>query len=795
MIPDGLRKVWRALSGTVPLVPLTDAYDRFDFHQRIGQDEWSPALRTEVLRALEPCIAVRPGWSFGLEALEGEEEPEDSVASVLSFDCELEANQALPTMLDGLRGRADWETILVDLAFDLSGLLRRALDLHAALDAASNDHDPSYIEHPSIEPHNQNRDFHGWTSLIELVREAFDALTDCNLESARSLAGSWIGVPYPLFRRLLLYAARRSSVLEPVALLDTINGDPGRWVWSVETQVELFRTLPWLWEGINAGGRESLLSVVLQGPPREMFRPDLATRDWAEIRDHSTWERLARLNRARELVGEAEECLAQIEGEHHTWRLTGGDREDFPTWMESGWGLPTDFSVESMLALRDDELIQVLKEHQANREGSLDTWRQAAQEDRPRAIRLLGRLRQDRFLDVEVWARGLSALRGLGDDATLCDGALRLLEELPRRLLADPRIVRSVADAVQSLSEEASSAFHSRLLSIWDTALAASFNIPGRETDERVSDAINHPTGILVEAVLLVLRSRPLGRNAGIDEDVRERLERVTDAPGMQARLGRVIVASRLALLHDLDALWARRNIVPRLDWSDPEEAIGAWQGFLWSPWVRPSLWDEIKVQFLGTFDHLDVLSRCRASLAGILASISIEGEDAISALEAGECLRRLDDGGREDVAMWIFQKLRGAGTRATDLWREQIQPWLLAAWPREPHLHGRGASERLAMAATLADEAFAEAAVSVGPLVGQVERGDMILRALREKGFIESAPAECLELVASLTPDEPQPWFGGLRNFLDQVRRVSPGLEDDQRFLRLYRIAVRAGL
>ncbi len=628
-LPPGLRKVWLALTGSLPLRGGQGAYGRLGFHGRIGREEWSPMLRAELIQALSPCLKIRPSWASPVEVLDGEE-PEDggpTVGSILSFDCELEAGQSLRVMLKELRARPDWTTILADLAFDLTALLRRAVEIHAALDRASEDYDPTYIQHPSIAPHARKPSLHGWTTLIGLAREAYEVLTRLDPERTRGLIGAWRAVPYPVFRRLFLYAARQGGLVEAAQVLQILRADPRKWVWAVSTRVEFFACLPWLWENLDATGREVVVSMLLEGPPRAMFRADLRTDEWEEVRDHSTWERLARLRRAGvALQGAAAERLRQIEEDHPAWRLTGAEHEDFPTWIETGWGLPTDFRVEALLGLGDNEILQVLQRHQQNRGGLLDAWRRAVEQDRARGVGLLGRLLQDGYLEPEVWSQGLSALHELGEDSGLRELVLGLLERLPTELIRDDRIVRPVVSALHAASDKVEDTLRPRVLAVWDAVLPLALSIATMNSNERVTDAINHPTGVLAEALFLVLRSRSVERGRGIEDKVRARLEQVIAAQGNAARLGRVIVASRLPLLHDLDPEWTQDQVIPLFDWSNPEEAMGAWQGYLWSPWLRPPLWAAIKDHFLAAFDHVTALGGWKENLAALLASISIGG-------------------------------------------------------------------------------------------------------------------------------------------------------------------------
>jgi hypothetical protein len=329
----------------------------------------------------------------------------------------------------------------------------------------------------------------------------------------------------------------------------------------------------------------------------------------------------------------------------------------------------------------------------------------------------------------------------------------------------------------------------------WDAVFGHALSVEARRTEERVTDAINHPAGVLAEALFEVLRSRPLERNMGIADDVRLRLEHIVAADGPAASLARVIVGSRLPLLHDLDPEWTRRMVLPRFDWLNPDEAQGAWQGFLWSPWVGPSLWVDLKPHFLAACDHVDALGRSAPNLAALLASVAIEGGNALPEPEARECLRKVGAEGRQNVAAWLWQKLRQAGTQAPALWRDSIGPWLTKAWPLEPGLRDPRTSERLAWAATLTRDLFPEAVHVLKEVVGRIQHAHMLLDEMRKNEFATTAPEACLELLNAVTPDQPAPAFGPLRDFLEGLLGVKPALADDPRFLRLHNIAIQSGL
>ena len=472
-------------------------------------------------------------------------------------------------------------------------------------------------------------------------------------------------------------------------------------------------------------------------------------------------------------------------------------------------------------------------EHLSHREPLLQTWHAAAQRDPARAIRVLDRLREEGHFDAPIWSHGLAALVELPGDPGLRDEALGLLERLPHCLLREQDVVRSLAMVFHALCQGASEANHSRVLAVWDWAFAASTKVPVKDREvpivdrvpkniyevidwskarERASaegsneplvgdhptadEAINHPSGLLTEGVLIALRSREPERNGGLEGDVRTRLERVIATSGDAARLGRILVARGLPLLYDTDRAWARQWVVPLLRWKHREEEAGAaWRGFLRSVHVWPSLWEDIKGSFFETFDHLAALGEAQATLAAVLAEVCMEWPNAMTASEAARCLRKLDDAERGFVALRIREMLKGAEARAPNLWRKRAQPWLESSWPTEPACRGPAATTSLVWAATWAGDAFPEAVACVARFVARIDGGDQLLDFALERGLVEAEPAACLELADALAPEQPRGWLGQrLRGFLNRVREAAPQLAEDPRFQRLDEIALRKG-
>ena len=154
-----------------------------------------------------------------------------------------------------------------------------------------------------------------------------------------------------------------------------------------------------------------------------MYVAQLAPGEWEKLRDRSIWERLARIARGGGVLPQdAVERLRLLERTYPEWRLTGEEQQDFPAWTSARWGYESDYSAPALLALPDPDLIAVLKDHSHNREGLLQTWREAARQQPKRAMTVLGTLLEHAYFDDRVWS---ITVRGIAETMADLEQATR----------------------------------------------------------------------------------------------------------------------------------------------------------------------------------------------------------------------------------------------------------------------------------------------------------------------------------------------------------------------------------
>jgi hypothetical protein len=596
---------------------------------------------------------------------------------------------------------------------------------------------------------------------------------------------------YPLFRRFAFYSFVTISQPKAQTLLDRIRDSSDAWLWSTSIQVELFRALPELWDALRAEERTLLAEEIAEGPSPEKYQGDISEDEWSRLWDRAVWNRLIRIQQQSEenLTEAASDLLSEIAERREEWEYTGDEKEDFPIWTESGWGYETDYPAESLLDESDEDVVEILATHEQYREGLLESWREAVKQDPERALRILELLHEQECYSSGVWKSSFRGFREVEFQSRLHGGIFLLVGQLPDELIEES--IHSLAFLVESTSKENLGRAEKYVLALWDRLWAIALEAEVRDGSGPLSVAINHPAGKLAEALLHRLRKGELTKGGGISSNLQFRIERILEGSEEAARLGRVIVASRLSLLHFLDSGWTENKLIPRFDWSSlsfSEETPFLWSGYLWSPTMPPDLWPAMKAHFLSTFQHLDqLLEKARKSLAVLLVAIAVQDWEALSAEESQSCLKELDENERAEIARWIVRRLEGADKRAETLWTERIGPWVESAWPKGATFRSSTTSVPLAWAAMEAGDAFPEAVDVIENRVTTLDRPPSVLNRLVESEHPNSHPEASLQLLNALIDDISFRYAAEeLQHCLEGISASKAALEEDQRYIRL---------
>ena len=700
-VRPAMLRLWRiVLSGR--LHDMTRHFDLYSWAERLRANGHSPGLRLELVSLLVPQVQLSRPMRLSDEAGNGEPDADVKIRNLVNWEIVLRSDHARDA-LRPLANHAAWRRLLTESLPDFTGLLRDALDLIRELDGAGDRSDLSYIDHPSIDPHEQNRDFNEWTLLINLVRDAWVETAQTAPELARAEVKRWMSLRYPLFRRLAFFAAKNRGVYTAASALDVLLDDPW-WLWSTETQREAIRLLVAVAPALDEADALRLQNAVLAGPDRGMFREDAQAEQIDRAIDREIWLRLIRLRDAGARLSDAATArLADFKRQYPQWRPAEGDRDDFAFWMGDGggWG---EFK-RTPVGLH--ELIDWLRDNPEVRDFDSDDWQERCQKDPLRATRALFALARQRIWPAARWR---TALQVWAEPALLAQSWRRLATLLAN---APDQFLRDTNHATAWWIQAQAKTFIERergFLTLVDRMVRLHREDALEIRDDIVGQSINHPIGHAVQALFSWWYRQNLRDGQGLNKDVSRMLTEVSNTASRSYRLGRVLFGPNLIALFRVDQAWTQRHVLPLLDWArSAEEASAVWKGFLWTPRLYRPLFAEFKPMFLATAARAHALGEHGKQYAGILTYAGLEATDLFTRAEMTGALASLGERGLRQAAHTLADALESAGEQRSSYWENRIKPFIERHWPRSAALRTPAISEQFARLCVASGTSFPE--------------------------------------------------------------------------------------
>ncbi len=383
-----------------------------------------------------------------------------------------------------------------------------------------------------------------------------------------------------------------------------------------------------------------LETAILDGPPRDMYQEDLEPERWEEIVERSVWLRLAKLEASGLDFGNAARSrFDSLSSANPSWKLLSYEREEFSHWM-SGTGDPDyEENREVDIAPRKrQDLVRWLRTPPPKRHRFFeDTWRDTCRTRFFHCLLALRDLAEEEVWPTACWREALQVWSEEGLVQRSWRYAAPVVRTMPDDTLTE--IAHGVAwwlDAISKFAEIQDESLLDLCRRILNLPLE-----PGSEmTQDReqiqcaVNEAINHPVGLVTQALLSLWFRRAPKDNDRLPADFESVFTQMCDTQVERFRHGRGLLASRLIKLFRVDQSWTEQHLLPLFVWSDnPVEAQIVWEGFLWSPRLYRPLLDAFKPQFLETASHYNKLGEHGRQYAAILTYAALErmdGEDPI---------------------------------------------------------------------------------------------------------------------------------------------------------------------
>lgn len=782
-----MRTIWRLLLSRRVKPPQQDT-DLYRWKGRLKREGLTTTLRLELRELIAPKVVLKEPFRWSEDA-EDAGKP-TKLKQLVDWELVLAANH-VHTALRDLTGE-HWTSVLPQLLADFQQLLRDALDLLRELGEADDRDDRSHWDLPSISPHWQNRGFHDWVSLIELLRDAWLAARDIDSAQTERIAKTWFDVPYPTFKRLALFAASQDASIAPEQWVDWLSVDRAWWLWSTHAGREVFRLLVLQGRQLAGTAQDRLETAILAGPPREMFKDDLEPTRWQDLVARAVWLRLSKLAASGIALGvKAHARLIDLSDAYPQWGLAANERDEFSYWM-SGSGDP-DFEQSRDIDIaprKRRELVSWLRDHPpAKRPFYEDTWKDVCRRHMLNALHALCDLSREGIWPVERWREALQAWSEKGAVRRAWRYAAPLVQTIP------DAVIQEIIHSLSWWIEAAAKTIHQHkdiLLDLCRRILALPLESEsslksgdGESLEAPVTEAINHPVGHVTQALLdLWFQSNP---NDGdrLPRDIDPFFTELSDVTVRRFIHGRVLLASRLIALFRVDRFWTERHLLPLFNWNNPMEAKAVWEGFLWSPRLYQPLLIAFKPQFLECANHYADLGEHARQFAAFLTYAALGPTEGYTVEELRTAIGALPQEGLEESAQAISQALEGTGDQREDYWKNRIHPFWHYIWPKSRDLATPRISEDLTRMVIAARSEFPAALDTVKDWLQPIEYPHYVVQLLEKSSLCTRFPTDALHLLGLLIHE--QQWVSeDLINCLDQISRAEPRLIQEPSYQRL---------
>lgn len=756
----------------------------YDWIARFKREGLNAPLRLALREHLSPRIRVRLRTAFV-----GDEPPSRPTEFSKMFDWELVlANDHVQSALDQIEDAQVWADSLPKLLNDFQQLLQDACDLSD--EARGPDQaDRSYLDLPSISPHWQNREHDDWTVLIELVRDSWLATLKVDAARALALLSHWFSLPNATFKRLALFGADAASPHGVVDWVSWLLAEDRKWLWSIQTRREVLRLFVLQGMQLSPNDAARLEHAIIRGPGLH-HRNISDTEERKRSIDGAVWLRLAKLYSSRRQF-ETKGALRKFDHlskVHPSWALAQDESDEFAIWS-AGTGDPGfNDRREFHAAPREKNALAQWIRSIPREKGFFyeDDWAEICRTRFAVAFGALLALSREGEWPVEQWREALQVWSSGRLQRTAKPVAF-LVQQMPDDSFAE--VARAVAwwlDAVTRSEERCSP----ELASLADRVIQLDHSEVGEQT---VFAAINHPIGLATSALLNIWFASKPNDGDRLPKGLRDTFNRLADTSIAAYRHGRLIMASRTIALFRVDQEWAVGALLPLFDWSNNrKEALGVWQGFLWSPRLYAPVLRALKVPFLETSRHDEELGDYDRQYAALLTYCALESVEGFGSGDFRSALENLPPQALVVVARTLGEAVAAAGDRRADYWKNRVRPFWVSCWPKHARLASPEISEALAIAAIGGGDQLPQMLQEFNDWLRPSQYPHYILHRLMEARAAELFPGAVLQLLDRIIENQPHPG-GELSQILDVIA-ADPEWAQDERLQRLYTYLRRLG-
>lgn len=780
-VPEPYQSFWRPLLEGKAQPPCSSG---LLFLRRFGKD-WPPDGDDLLLSSARPWLGM--SQPFRIWPSEG---PPETVEDLVKFKIKLADGDIIQRVFEA-REHDHVRQALTRLADPLTSRLLEVCRL-AEQSSVSDATTRSYGAVPLVGEPGERRATEAWAALVHLVSESLFCLAD-QPEAAGTLANRWMMLGasgHVLFQRLALFAAAETDTISPArGLKFALEHD--RIFWRLEAWPEFARFLHRRARDFTETDRQVLFATIEAGPPAGLFTspPDV------ELIDRLRGRVLGKVLQGDGIVPEQWQVLAKTHQEIPE-RLIGD--------IKVGWR--PNKTAESIEHLSPAEAATKIMEADGWDGGHMlsDLFKKCCH----RAFATVEELIRNGEARSHVWGIGLEGLRDEKSREVIADALENFIDlaESHRQWL-QIHAVRAISSVLNSWSENFPEDFDPAIFAtlwslLWDASEknGASGLI---DEEEGLDTAINAPGGNLAQALLARFFAFSPESGSGIPPELAPMFRRSTEGETLSHRFARIVYASRLVYLFNVDRQWAETAIIGLMH-VDSGEALALWEGFLWNPRWHERLLDALSEPLKSILPIMEKRpERVSDRLGPFLAGVCISGRAKQAEGLLSEYLVHAPPRAMAQTAATMAHHLEDAADKAATLWRKTIGPLIDQRWPALRDKQTPETSGAFAGIALRSGDAFPDAVQTLLSKRLIIASDDSARGALGEililtrisdddeeatvEQLAQAYPRDMLDLLNAATGDTIDYWNREtMRRLLNMISTAAPEVLSTPAWLRL---------
>lgn len=782
---DSYKSVWRVISyGHTTNQAMRISF--WDNRGALNANASFPLFRLLLRQLFAPKVVFHEPFRYTLGD-SSKENDDTSIKSIVDWKIVLSVEYPRDFFKDMITDE-QWSVFLPLLTSDFTSLIEDALGLMKELGEANEFYDRTFSYRPSIEKHRNNRDFDEWTILIDYLCDSWLAKVQSSPELAKSEVYRWQQIKYPLFRRLMFFAATKTDLFDPKSALNWLLSDDGFWLWSADTKHEIILLIRKIAPSLKSHDKYSLERAIMKGPPRNIFIEETTDEEFERMRSYYIWLRLTKyvssgVNQSKNLTKK----LAQIHRQNPDLRESSDESDEFVVYSGGGEikrkliSSPKDCD-ELTLWLLDESDINPFKE----RFYQTDDWAERCRNDFGTASRALIESSKIKWV-IPRWTKALDTWA----DSTLIEKAWNdisgILVNIPDEVAKE--IIRPLSWWLRSATKNHVAETKTLLeISRHLISLFEDDKFSHRLIDtEFVTAALNHPVGQITDALLIWWYDQKPQDNTALPNEIKSIFTQLSDISTISYFSARIYFAQHVIPLLRVDPVWTKKCVIPLFKWGKftHEESLAAWSAFLWAPRRYDPLLELIKNPFLKTSEYYDELKESGKQYASFLTFIALDSRSLFTKSQLARVTQQLPADGLQEVVYFLMRMVDGAGEQQSDFFVNRIKPYFKTIWPKERKYLTIKISHTLAELCVRFKTDFPEALELLLPYLRSIESGTALINPLKNSGLCSKYPKDALKFLGKTINDNTD-FTHYLNDCLNQIKNADKSLAKSRIYRRL---------